>query len=337
MSEHVPAVCLTAPQAPVTVRDVPVSEPGPGEAKVRMQACGICHSDVMITGLPNLPLAPLVLGHEGIGTVEAVGDGVSQVSVGDRVGITYLASGCGKCDACKGGRERFCLRQQNHGYTRPGVLTAAGVVAVQNLIRVPAELDAVSAAPLCCAGWTAYGALREAALQPGQLLAIFGLGGLGHLAVGYALHLGLRVVAVDVSPEKLDLAQRLGATAACTVEDARKIIGKEMGGADGAIVFTASAAAVPAAFSTLKRCGSLILVGMTADKFSIGVTEAVLKGIRIQGSYLGTRSDLEAVFALAARGIAKPETHVHSIDETPELIGRLKAGQVVGRAVVTFG
>lgn len=336
MSEHVPAVCLTAPQAPVIVSGVPLTEPGPGEAKVRMQACGICHSDVMIAGLQSLPLSPLVLGHEGIGVVESVGEGVTQVAVGDRVGITYLASGCGKCDACRGGKERFCLRQQNHGYTRHGAMTEAGVVAVQNLIRVPAELDAVAAAPLCCAGWTAYGALREAGLKPGQLMAVFGMGGLGHLAVQYALHQGLRVAAVDVSPEKLELARRLGAEAACTVEEARKLIGKEMGGADGAIVFTAAAAAVPAAFSTLKRCGSLILVGMTADKFSIGVTEAVLKGIRIQGSYLGTRSDLETVFALAAQGVGKAEAHAHPLMEAPELIEKLRAGQIVGRAVVQF-
>lgn len=302
-----------------------------------MEACGICHSDVMIAGLQSLPLAPLVLGHEGIGVVEAVGEGVTQVAVGDRAGITYLASGCGKCDACRMGRERFCLRQQNHGYTRHGAMTTTGVVAAQNLIRVPDGLDAVEAAPLCCAGWTAYGALREAGLQSGQLLAVFGMGGLGHLAVRYALHQGLRVAAVDVSAEKLELAKRMGAEAVCTVEDSRKVIGKEMGGADGAIVFTASAMAVPAAFATLKRCGSLILVGMTMDKFSIGVTEAVLKGIRIQGSYLGTRADLEAVFALAQQGVGKPEVHAHAVEEAPELIGKLKAGQIVGRAVIRFG
>lgn len=334
--QNVRAVCLPAPQAAVVVSQMDVPDPGPGEALVRMQACGVCHSDVMITGLPKLPLEPLVLGHEGIGIVEALGEGTGDLAIGDRVGVTYLASGCGKCENCRSGRQRFCLKQNNHGYTRHGAMTTAGVVAAQNLIKVAETLSAQEAAPLCCAGWTAYGALREAGVGRGQLVAIFGMGGLGHLAVHYAKHLGARVVAVDVSPEKLEFASRLGVEAAVSIDDARKVIGKEMGGADAAIVFTAAAAAVPVAFSTLKRCGNLILVGMTTDKFSISVTEAVLKGVRIQGSYLGTREDLEAVFALAARGIAKPEVHAHELDEAPELITRLKGGGIVGRAVIVF-
>lgn len=336
MSLFARAAHLNAPQGAVTVSELTLPDVGPGEARVRMEACGICHSDVMIAGLQSLPVTPLILGHEGIGIVEAVGEGVENVAAGDRVGVTYFAAGCGRCDACRSGQERFCARQQNHGYTRQGVLAAASVVAARHLIRIPASLPAAEAAPLCCAGWTALGALHEARCEPGQLVAIFGMGGLGHLALQYARHLGLRTVVVDVSDEKLSFAQKLGAEAGAKPDEARQTIAKQLGGADAAIVFTASAAAVPVAFSCLKRRGSLILVGLTGDRYSLPVSDTVLKGIRIQGSYLGTRADLEMVFALAERGIARPEVSTHGLEEAPELIQRLKEGRVTGRAVVTF-
>ena len=313
-----------------------LAEPGAGEVRVRMEACGICHSDVMITGLEKLPLAPLVLGHEGIGVVEAVGDGVSSVAAGDRVGITYLASSCGACEQCRSGRERFCLKQKNHGYTRHGVLATYAVVAAQNLVRVPAKLSATEAAPLSCAGWTAMGALRESGVQSGQWVAIFGFGGLGHLAMHYAHHIGAKVAVVDVGEEKLAFAKSLGADIAVAPEQVRQTLGKELGGVEASLVFTASAAAVPPAFSALKRCGSLILVGLTTDTYSFSVTETVLKGVRIQGSYLGTRGDLERVFALAADGIAKSTVTEYPLEATPELITKLHQGQLTGRAVVKF-
>lgn len=313
-----------------------VADPGPGEALVRMEACGICHSDVMIAGLQSVPMSPLVLGHEGIGVVEAVGDGVENVAPGDRVGITYFAAGCGKCEACKSGSERFCARQQNHGYTRHGALATASVVAAQNLVRVPGSLAAEEAAPLCCAGWTALGALHEAGVEPGQTVALFGLGGLGHLALQYARHMGMHVAAVDVSEEKLEFARKLGADVAVTPEQVRQSIVKERGGADAAIVFTASAAAIAPAFASLKRRGALILVGLSSERFPLPVSETVIKGIRIQGSFLGTREDLETVFALAARGVARPEVAAYPLEETPGLIQRLKDGGITGRAVVRF-
>jgi len=315
---------------------MPVAEPGKGEARVRMEACGICHSDVMITGLEKLPLTPLVLGHEGIGVVEAVGEGVTNVAVGDRAGITYFAAGCEACEMCRTGFERYCAKQTNHGYTRQGALTTEGIVAAQNLVRVPEGLTAEEAAPLCCAGWTAMGALGEAHVRPGQLVAIFGFGGLGHLALQYAKHMGARTAVVDVGAEKLEFARQLGADAAVAAEDARKVLVKEHGGADAAIVFTASAAAAPVAFSCLKRRGRLILVGLTTDTYTFSVTETVLKGIRIQGSYLGPRADLEKVFALAAQGVARPKVATYGIEAVPELIGKLAQGQITGRAVIRF-
>jgi propanol-preferring alcohol dehydrogenase len=330
------AVCLAEPRGTIDVRELPVPEPGLGEVRLRMEACGICHSDVMIRGLEKLPLSPLVLGHEGIGVVEEVGAGVENVRVDDRVGVTYFASGCGSCATCRSGKERYCVKQMNHGFTRQGALASHGVFAAQNLVRVPDALSAAEAAPLCCAGWTAMGALTEAALEPGQLVAIFGFGGLGHMAFHYARHLGLRVAVVDSGAKKLEFAKTLGADIVLPPEAARKTLLKEMGGVDASIVFTASAAAVPVAFGSLRRCGAMILVGLTSDTYTFSVNETVLKGARIQGSYLGSRTDLERVFQLAAEGVVKPAVTTHPLEEAPSLIDKLAAAQLVGRAVITF-
>lgn len=330
------AVLLPAPRDKIRLADVELGPPGPGEVRVAMRACGICHSDVMIAGLDKLPLAPLILGHEGVGVIEAVGEGVDGFARGDRVGITYLASSCGRCDACRSQQQRLCTRQLNHGYTRHGVLASGGIVAAQNLVRIPDTLSDAEAAPLCCAGWTALGALRQAHLSAGQLAAIFGFGGLGHLALQYARHFGFRTAVVDVGPEKLELARALGAGVATDPDGARALILKEMGGADAALVLTASSAAIPVAFSCLKRGGSLILAGLNGDRLALPVMETVLKGVRIQGSFLGSGADLEDALALAAQGIVKPTVSTYSLEDAPELIARLGRGEITGRAVVIF-
>ena len=170
-------------------------------------ATPICSSPVS----RGCPWLPLTLGHEGIGRVEATGPGVSNVRPGDRVGVTFLAETCGECELCRNGLERYCARQLNSGYTAHGALATFAVVRTQQLAKIPEALDAAEAAPICCAGWTAYGAVRESGLRAGQLLAIFGMGGLGHMAQQYAAARGLRTAAVDISEEKLRAAAAQGA------------------------------------------------------------------------------------------------------------------------------
>jgi propanol-preferring alcohol dehydrogenase len=250
---HTAAAILTAPRGTVAVASIPVAEPGTGEVLLRMEACGLCHSDLFVASLEKLPLAPLTLGHEGIGRVEALGAGVSGFAVGDRAGITFLASTCGACELCVTGRERFCGRQLNFGYTVNGALAGYAVVPAPFLVRVPDALPAAEAAPLCCAGWTAYGSLREAGLRPGQSVALFGMGGLGHLAIQYARHLGLRVAAVDVSESKLEMARSLGADLAIAAGNAGRTLQRQWGGTDAAIVLTGSPAAIEQAFRSLNQ------------------------------------------------------------------------------------
>jgi propanol-preferring alcohol dehydrogenase len=330
------AVVLTAPCGPVQVISQRLSEPGPGEALVRMEACGICHSDVFVAGLEKLPLVPLTLGHEGIGRVESVGAGVTGVKPGDRVGITFLASTCGECELCRSGRERYCARQLNSGFTAHGALANLAVVRAQYLAKIPDSLNAAEAAPICCAGWTAYGAVREAGLTSGQLLGIFGMGGLGHLAQQYASARGLRVAAVDVSEQKLRMARDAGAEIAVAAGNAGRTLQKEHGGVDAAIVLTPAPAAIEQAFRSVKRTGSVVLVGLASSRFELPILDTVLKGIQVRGSFLGRRQDLEDALQLAADGKVKAHVETHPLDLAPTLLDRLRRGELMGRAVIVF-
>jgi len=317
------AIVLTQPRAAVVVERVHLSEPGQGEVLLRMEACGLCHSDVFVTTLEKLPLAPVTLGHEGIGRVEAVGGGVTTWAPGNRAAITFLGATCGTCEWCVSGRERFCPRQTNFGYTLQGALSDWMIAPAAALVRAPENLPSEIAAPLCCAGWTAYRALCEADLDAGQSVALFGFGGLGHMALQIARHRGLRVSVSDPSKEKVELARAAGAEAATR-------------GVDAAIVFTAAPAAIPQAFRALKRNGRLVLVGLSVANYELPLVDTVLKGITIRGSYLGSRDDLEQVFALAAQGVLRPHIHTHALAETPELIDRLRRGEIQGRAVIAW-
>jgi len=331
------AVFLTTPRGSIEVRDHQPGPPAPGEVQVEMEACGVCHSDLMIAGLEQLPIAPLVLGHEGIGRVRAVGEGVTAVALGDRVGVTFLASTCGRCELCTAGHERFCARQLQHGYTAHGAMRHLANVSARHLVRVPPELPAEKAAPLCCAGWTALGAVRGTGLAAGQRLAVFGLGGVGHLAVQYARHFGLEVVAVDVNPAKLEQARALGAAHVLPAADAGRAISKTLGGVDAAIAFTSAPEGLREALRSLKRRATLYLVGM-ADRarVELSLNDAIVKGVAVRGSFLGTRADLEEAFALATAGVALPHVEVYNPDQVAGVLDRLRGGRVLGRAVLAF-
>ena len=317
------AAVLSAARAQVAIEPIHLGEPGPGEVLLRMEACGICHSDVFVTTLERLPLAPVTLGHEGIGRVEAVGAGVDGWSRGDRAGITFLGTTCGVCEWCRNGRERFCPKQTNFGYTLQGALSDYAIAPAVALTRVPEGLAAEIAAPLCCAGWTAYHALAEAGLDAGQSVALYGYGGLGHLALQMAKHRGIAVSVSDPAEAKRQQARDDGAEI-----DAR--------GVDAAIVFTAAAAAIPQAFRALKRGGTLVLVGLSVTNYELPLVDTVLKGITVKGSYLGSREDLAAVFRLAQEGVLRPHVHTHGLAEAPALLDQLRRGELPGRAVVKW-
>jgi propanol-preferring alcohol dehydrogenase len=330
------AAVLPAPQAAVEIRAVDLAAPGPGQVLVRLEACGICHSDLFVAGLAKLPRTPLTLGHEGIGRIEAVGPNVTHLHTGDLVGITFLGSVCGECAYCTTGRERFCPKQKNTGYTLDGALAGYALADAAQVLPIPDDLDATAVAPLCCAGWTAYGAIREAALSAGASLAIYGYGGLGQLALQYARTQGLDVAVADVSDLKLELARAAGAAFTTPAAKSGRAIQKQFGGVDAAIVFTGSVPAMEQAIKSVKRTGTVVLVGLTTNDLTLSITETVLKGLRIAGSFLGTRADLETVFRLAREQNIRPATEIFTLDQTPDVLTRLNAGDIRGRAVVAF-
>lgn len=334
------AALLTVPQGAVEVRPIDILDPGPREVLVRLEACGVCHSDVFVSGLAKLPRTPLTLGHEGIGRIAAMGSEVTGLRSGDRVGITFLGWTCGECVYCLSGRERFCPKQKNTGYTLDGAMAGYALADAKQVIRVPDDGDAASLAPLCCAGWTAYGALREAVLSmgtpaTGSTVAIYGFGGLGQLALQYGLAQGMKVAVADVSEMKLERARAAGAFLASASQESGRTLQKQVGGVDAAIVFTSATEAMEQAIKSVKRTGTIVLVGLTTRDLAVSVTEAILKGLRITGSFLGTREDLETVFRLGAQGI-RPATETFALGQAPEVLANLSRGEIAGRAVISF-
>jgi alcohol dehydrogenase, propanol-preferring len=332
------AARLLEPRGQVVVTEVEVPEPGPGEVLVRTQACGLCHSDLFIAGLSAPPRMPLTLGHEAIGTVEKAGREAEQYAPGDRVALTFLHSACGACEFCHNGRPELCPRQANTGYHVDGAFAEFAIARESFLTRIPDGLDAVKAAPLSCAGWTAFHAVNSAGLQSGSWLAIFGIGGLGQLAIQFARLSGLKVAAIDLSAEKLAIASTLGAelTINAGEQDPARTLRKSIGGAHGAVSFVASAGAVRGAFDSLRRTGVLVLVGLETETFELPLVDIVLKAVKVQGSFLGSRQELEQVFALASQGRIQVDADPCSLEELPVRMEQMETGSLRRRAVVKF-
>ena len=332
------AARILEPRGPVVIAEVPIPTPGPDEVLLQTEACGLCHSDLFIRSLPSLPHAPVTLGHEAIATIEQLGPDVEGFRKGDRVGLTYLYGGCGSCESCEESRPELCPRQLNTGYHVDGAFAEFVVARAASIVKAPLDLPASHLAPLCCAGWTAYHAVAATDLEPGSWLAIYGIGGLGHLAIQFAKLRGLRVAAVDLAPEKLSLASELGAeiTVNSQEEDPSRLLRKKLKGAHAAISFAASASAVGQAFASLRRNGILILVGLAAEKFELPLVDVVLKQIRIHGSFLGRREELEGAFEIARRGDLRIEVQTCSLEDLPQAMDDMQAGKVTGRTVVTF-
>jgi alcohol dehydrogenase, propanol-preferring len=323
---------------PLAFEEVPVPVPGAGQVLVRIEASGLCHTDIHAAhgDWPVKPGLPFIPGHEGVGIVELLGEGVTEVAVGDRVAVPWLGHACGVCDHCVSGWETLCLEQQNTGYGINGGHAEYAVASARYVVRVPAGIDPFDAAPLTCAGVTTYKAVKVSGARPAGLVAVFGIGGLGHLAMQYAAIAGATVVAVDVVDEKLELAKRLGAHHVVNAlrDDPGTAI-QELGGATSAIELTATDAAFDQAFRSLRRGGTLVLVGLPAhNEMRLPVFETVLGGITVVGSIVGTRTDLREVFALHAQGRTRVAREARPLAAINEAIDDVEHGRVEARIVL---
>ena len=340
MSSTMKAAVVPELGAALEVRDLPVPEPGPGQVLVKMITSGLCHTDIHAArgDWPVKPVPPFVPGHEGIGIVERCGPGAALHAVGDRVAIAWLGSACGHCSYCVSGWETLCESQRNSGYSIDGAYAEYAVADERFTVAVPDTVSSLDAAPLTCAGVTTFKAIKVAHVQPGERVAVFGIGGLGHLALQYARLRGAVVTAIDVEDEKLALATELGAdeTVNAATEDPVAAV-TALGGADVAVVLAASATVFEQAFHSLRRGGRLVCVALPkAGDMTIPIFDTVLKGISIIGSIVGTRQDLADVFALHAAGRTKVVAQTRKLAEVNESFADILAGHVPARLVFEF-
>jgi propanol-preferring alcohol dehydrogenase len=323
---------------PLSLGTKPIPTPGAAEIVVEIESCGLCHTDIHAAhgDWPVKPSPPFTPGHEGVGIVTALGDGVTEVAVGDRVALPWLGYACGTCEYCVSGWETLCPEQQMMGYTMDGGFAQYAKAYGRYVVKVPDGIDPVEASPLTCAGVTTYKAVKVAGTRSSDLVAVFGVGGLGHLAVQYAAIAGGRVIAVDIHDEKLELARELGAefTVNALEEDPVTAIQK-LGGADQAIATAVSPRAVEQAYGSLRRHGTLVFVGLPADNYvRLPIFETVLNGITVVGSIVGTRLDLREVFELHAAGKTRVILEERPLAEVNEAIADVDAGRVPARIVL---
>ncbi|NUT47576.1 MAG: zinc-dependent alcohol dehydrogenase [Saccharothrix sp.] len=334
------AAVVTELGAPLEIREVPVPEPAAGQALVRLEASGICHTDIHAAhgDWPVKPIPPFVPGHEGVGVVEAVGEGVDPALVGTRVAIPWLGHACGECRYCVTGWETLCERQRNTGYSVDGCYAEHAVADARYVVPVPDGVPSIDAAPLTCAGVTTYKAVKVGGVRSAERVAVFGIGGLGHLALQYARIAGGFTVAVDVEDDKLALARDLGTdhtVNARTTDPAAAI--QALGGADVAIATAASPKSFEQAFACLRRGGRLVCVGLPADGvLPVPVFDLVLKGVTVVGSIVGTRQDLAEVFALHAAGRTRVIARSRKLDEVNDSFAEILDGRVPARLVIEF-
>ena len=336
------AAVVTGFTSPLEIQDRPVPAPAAGQVLVRIEASGLCHTDIHAAhgDWPVKPTPPFVPGHEGVGIIESLGAGVTNRSVGDRVALPWLGHACGHCDYCISGWETLCESQQNTGYSIDGGLAEFAVADADYVVPVPAGVSPHDAAPLTCAGVTTYKAIKVAGIRPTERVAVFGVGGLGHLAVQYAAIVGGTVIAVDVEQAKLDLAAELGADHLVNARETDPVAAiEQLGGADVAVVLAVTPAVFEQAHASLRRGGRLICVGLppeTEGPMALPIFPTVLKGISVIGSIVGTRQDLAEVFELHARGRTRVVAETRKLDEINASIDDVLAGRTTARIVFEF-
>jgi alcohol dehydrogenase, propanol-preferring len=316
---------------PLTLEERPVPSPGPGQVLVRVETCGLCHTDIHAARgeWPVKPSPPFIPGHEGVGVIHRLGEGAMfDLEAGMRVALPWLGYACGVCRYCNTGRETLCPNQLNMGYGIDGGFAEYALGYARHVVRVPDGISSADASPLTCAGVTTYKAVKVSGATSSSVVAVFGAGGLGHLAVQYARITGASVIAVDVNPARLESARAVGAAHTVNPREEDPVAAiQRLGGADQAIVTAVFPEAFEQAFGSLARGGKLVCVGLPAENhMRVPIFETVLGGLELAGSIVGTRHDLEEVFELHRRGLTHVEYAERSLDDVNTAIEDVLAG-----------
>jgi len=316
-----------------------ISEPGAGQVRIRVEACGICHTDVAtVTGTyPGLTL-PRVPGHEVIGRIEALGAGVSQWKIGQWVGVGLLGGEDGVCEPCRRGDIVNCQNPVTLGVTVDGGYAEVMIAEARGIASIPDELSSAEAAPLLCAGITTYNALRNAGLRGGDLVGVQGIGGLGHLGIQFARHMGFHTVAIGRGRGKEKLARDLGAHVYIdtAVEDAAAVL-QRLGGARAILATGTSGDAMGRLVSGLAARGKLIVVGVPGDQIQLSAFPLVFGGRSIYGSLTGTPIDSEDTLAFSVLENIRPMIETLPLEQAGDAYARMIDGKARFRMVLVTG
>jgi propanol-preferring alcohol dehydrogenase len=326
---------------PLVLREWDIPTPGAGQILVKTEVCGVCHTDVHAAGgdWPVKPTLPFIPGHEGIGQVSAVGAGVTIVKEGDRVGVPWLHSACGHCEYCLTAWETICPAETFTGYNTNGAFAEYLLADPNYVAHIPANLSPQEAAPIICAGVTSYKGIKQTEAKPGEWLVVSGIGGLGHLAIQYGKHMGLKVCAVDIDDGKLALAKRLGADVVVNAkggDPAASVKKATDGGAHGVLITAPSLSAFRQGVGMTRKHGICVLVGIPPGDFPVPLFEVVADCISIRGSFVGNREDLAEALSFAAAGKVKADIELQPLSAINEVFTRLEHGDVPARVVLTF-
>jgi D-arabinose 1-dehydrogenase-like Zn-dependent alcohol dehydrogenase len=329
------AMVVREANGPFELDEREVPEPGPGEVRIKVEACGMCHSDAFVKfgQFPGLEL-PRVTGHEVAGRVDALGEGVDNFEVGDRVGVGWHGGHCFKCDACRRGDWLNCANGKICGISYDGGYQEYMVCPWEAAARIPDALDAADAAPLLCAGITTFNSLRNSGARPGDVVAVQGIGGLGHLGLQYANRMGFHTVALSRGKDKAELAKKLGAhdyidsAEKDPVEELKKL-----GGADVILATAPSGKAIESVLNGLAGRGKLMVVAAAPDPVSVGVLP-LLSGKMIHGWPSGSAVESEDTMRFSALTDVRPEIERFSLEQANEGWAKIMDNTIRFRAVL---
>ncbi|MCM0675293.1 alcohol dehydrogenase [Micromonospora phytophila] len=330
---------VAEPGGPFSIVERELPEPGRGQVRVTVEACGVCRSDwaFVNAAFPNVPF-PLVTGHEIAGRVDAVGDDVENWEPGQRVAVGWFGGNCGVCLACREGDFIHCERIQVPGWAYPGGYSEAVVVPATALARIPSQMSAVEAAPMGCAGVATFNSLRRSPARPGDLVAVLGLGGLGHLGVQFANKLGFETVAIARGAGQANSAIELGAhhyIDSTTGEVAKKL--QALGGAKVVLATAASSEAMSATIDGLRHNGELIVLGADPEPIQVSPFQIISTSRTVHGHPSGTARDVEETLHFAALTGVRPMTQTRPLTEVDDAYNRMLTGDAHYRMVLTTG
>src|SRR5271170_1156851 len=316
----------------------PLTDPPAGHVRIRVEACGVCHSDsATVDGV--MPIEwPRVPGHEAVGRIDMVGDGVDGWTVGQRVGVGFLGGSCGYCEYCRDGDLVNCVNQAYTGVQQDGGYAEMMIAKSSGLIAVPDELSAANAAPLLCAGLTTFSALRNSSARAGDLVAVFGVGGLGHLGVQYARRMGFEVVAIDRGRDRAELSKKLGAHHYIDTSstDVAKALEK-LGGAKVVLATASGGKAVAAAVNGLRRGGVVISLGATDEPIELSAFDLLFKQLGVDGALTGSPAAGDATLRFSAMSGVAAMIETMPLERAAEAYARMMSGKARFRMVLTMG